>query len=155
MLVARGIVENQQAILSLGLQPLVPIAPELSPTAQPISIPIREYKALIDTGAQRTCLTKATVQKEQLAAHGKRSIQNVHNVQVHYLYWVNLGFWCEDSTPIGAQESHRTYFALPSPTEVIDIASNYWFDAIIGMDVLRRYDLLIEASGHFQLILKK
>jgi hypothetical protein len=151
MLVARGTIENRQAILRLGLQPLVPAAPPVGPSAAPVQIPIREYRALIDTGAQRTCLTKATVAKERLIAHGKRPIQNVHSANVHRLFYVNLGFWCDDPAPLGAQESHKSYFALPEPTEAIDIASNNWFDAIVGMDVLSRYDLTIERTGHFQL----
>lgn len=154
MLVARGIIENRQAILKLGIQPLIPSAPALTPIAAPMQLPIREYRALIDTGAQRTCLTKSTVQKERLVSHGKRPIQNVHNANIHYLYFVNLGLWCDDPAPLGAQESHKTYFAFEEPTEVIDIASNYWFDAIVGMDVLSRYDLRIERTGHFELRLK-
>jgi hypothetical protein len=151
MLVARGRIEGNQAILKIGLQPLVPEAIGVSPSQAPVPVPIREYRALIDTGAQRTCLTRETIGNEALKPHGKRPIQNVHDVNIHYKFWVNLGFWCESSQPSQPRDTHRTYYALPEPVEVIDIASNYWFDALIGMDVLRRFDLIIERTGEFEL----
>lgn len=152
MLVARGNVENRQAILKIGLQRLVPQAAELGPVAVGLEIPIREYRALIDTGAQRTCLTRRTIANEKLTWHGKRPIQNVYDSNIHYLFWIHLGFWCGGAEPpLGAQETDRTYYALPAPVEVIDIADNYWFDAIVGMDVLRQFDLKVHRSGDFEL----
>jgi hypothetical protein len=145
MLVARGRVEYRQAILRIGIQPLVPEALDVSPAQPWVQVPVTEYRALIDTGAQRTCLTRSTIASERLRRHGKKPIQNVHNVNIHHLYWVHMGFWCED-----AAGSYRTYYALPEPVEVIDIASNEGFDAIIGMDVLGRGDLRIERNGDFE-----
>jgi hypothetical protein len=79
-----------------------------------------------------------------LVPHAKKPIQNVHDANLHRLYWANLGFWAER-----AEDGGRTYFALPAPTEVIDITSNNWFDAIIGMDILQFYELRFEGSGSF------
>jgi hypothetical protein len=146
MLVARGRVEYRQAILRIGIQPLVPAATDVSPAQPSLQIPVTEYRALIDTGAQRTCLTHSTIAAEGLRRHGKKPIQNVHSVNIHHLYWVRMGFWCEDAAGL-----YRTYFALPDPVEVIDIASNDGFDAIIGMDVLGRGDLRIDRTGDFEL----
>lgn len=151
MLVAQGTVENRQAIIDIGLQSLVPEVLALTPGAPTLEIPIRTYRALIDTGAQRTCISRVAIAEERLVWHGKKAIQNVHSQNLHHLYWIHLGVWCEAEQGLGAQESHRTYYGLPEPVEVIDIAPSYWFDAIIGMDVLRHYDLSIERTGHFQL----
>lgn len=153
MLVVRGNVENRQAVLNIGLQPLVPEAGQVEPTQSALQIPIREYRALIDTGAQRTCLTRETIAREGLVRHGKRPIQNVHDINIHYLFWIHLGFWCQDDSATTPQSKPNTYFALPAPVEVIDIASNYWFDAIIGMDVLGRLDFRMERNGAFQITL--
>jgi hypothetical protein len=150
MLVARSSVENRQAILRIGLQQLVPEAAEVSAMQQPLEIPIREYRALIDTGAQRTCLTQETIGTEGLRWHGKRAIQNVRSVNRHYLFWIHLGFWAVDPAA-PPYDAPRSFFALPAPVEVIDIASNYWFDAIIGMDVLQHYDLRMDRNGEFEL----
>ncbi len=151
MLVVRGTVEGRQAIVKIGLQRLVPQAIEFTPEQPFPQIPLNEYRALIDTGAQRTCLTRKTIAQEGLVRHGKRPVQNVHSQNIHYLFWIHLGFWCEASLPAGAQETDRTYYALPQPVEVIDIASNYWFDAIIGMDVLSQFDLRLDRTGEFVL----
>lgn len=151
MLVARGTIEHRQAILKIGFQPFVPEAYEVSPIQIPLEVPIAEYRALIDTGAQRTCLTRKTIADESLMPHAKKPIQNVHNANMHYLYWAHLGFWAEASSFPDEPPTDRTYFALPTPTEVIDIASNNWFDAIVGMDILQHYDLRFDKTGHFEL----
>lgn len=150
MLVAQGNVENRQAILRIGLQQLVPEAAEVSAMQPPLEIPIREYRALIDTGAQRTCLTQETIGAERLRWHGKKAIQNVHSLNRHYLFWIHLGFWAVDAEA-PAYAAPGSFFALPAPVEVINIANNYWFDAIIGMDVLQRYDLRMDRNGEFEL----
>lgn len=150
MLVARGIIERRQAILKIGFQPFVPETYEVAPTQPHVEVPIQEYRALIDTGAQRTCLTRKTIVTESLVPHSKKPIQNVNDAHLHGLYWANLGFWAERLEDDGSS-GERTYFALPAPVEVIDIANNNWFDAIIGMDILQHYDLRFEGSGSFHL----
>ena len=124
---------------------------DVSPIHRALEIPIREYRALIDTGAQRTCLARSTIAKEGLNWHGKRAIQNVHDSNIHYLFWTHLGFWCDDVSGNDGEDSRRSYFALPHPVEVIDIADNYWFDAILGMDVIQGYDLSLLRNGLFEL----
>lgn len=65
--------------------------------------------------------------------------------------WVNLGFVCERLTALNEREGTKTYFGLPEPMEVIDIADNYWFEAIIGMDVLSKCAFRIDRDGTFSL----
>jgi len=81
--------------------------------------------------------------------HGKKFIQNVHSQALHSLFFVNLGVWCNGVSE--HLEADNTYYGLPEPVEVINIADNSSFDAIIGMDVLRRYDLSFDRTGHFEL----
>lgn len=85
MLAARGRIENRQAIVKIGFQPFVPETFEVQPSSPTIIVPVHEYRALIDTGAQRTCLSRSVIAKEGLRHHGKRPIQNVHGVERHYL----------------------------------------------------------------------
>ena len=121
----------------------------VEPEHHAVSIPIQGYRALIDTGAQRTCLTRRVIAIEGLKSHGKRFIQNVHSEARHYLYWANIGFFANGVTEDMSQT--RSYFGLTSPTEVIDIANNDSFDAILGMDILERFDLRIDRTGDFEL----
>ena len=154
MLVARGHVENRQAIVRIGFQPLVPHAVELQPSTPSFEFPVHEYRALLDTGAQRTCLCRSVIAKEGLQFHSKKPIQNVHGVERHYLYWVHVGFVCENVQTLHQGEGSKTYYALPDPIEVIDIADNFWFDAIIGMDLISRCDLSMERDGAFALTIQ-
>lgn len=151
MLAARGRIEHRQAIVKMGFQPLVPDAAALQPSTPDFEFPVHEYRALIDTGAQRTCLCRNVIAKENLRFHSKRPIQNVHGVARHYLYWVNVGFVCEHLDNLEEPEGRTTYFSLPDPIEIIDIADNYNFDAIIGMDLISRCNLAIEREGSFTL----
>ena len=154
MLVARGRIENRQAIVKIGFQPFIPETYQVQPSSPSIEIPVHDYRALLDTGAQRTCLCRGVIAKEGLRHHGKRPIQNVHGVERHYLYWVHVGFVCESVSALTDHSGTTTYFGLPDPIEVIDIADNYWFDAIIGMDILSRCNLTIDREGSFALRLE-
>lgn len=149
MLVARGRIENRQAIVKIGFQPFVPEAMGVSPSASTLKIPVHEYRALIDTGAQRTCLCKEVIAKEGLVHHGKRPIQNVHGIQRHYVYWVQIGFFCQRIESPTEPAGHSTYYGTSQPTEIIDIADNHSFDAIIGMDFLSLFGFHMERDGTF------
>jgi hypothetical protein len=80
--------------------------------------------------------------------HAKKPIQNVNDTHLHRLYWANLGFFAERIDDDG-ENLGRTYFSLSEPVEVIDIASNNWFDAIIGMDILQHYQLRFEGRDFY------
>ena len=149
MLAARGHIENRQAIVRIGLQPLVPAALSVEPSPSSFEIPVHEYRALLDTGAQRTCLCRKVIADEGLKFHSKKPIQNVHGVERHYLYWVQIGFVCERLESRNSPDGQTTYFGLADPLEVIDIADNFCFDAIIGMDLISRCDFTLERDGSF------
>lgn len=151
MLVARGNIENRQAIVRIGFQPFVPTSDAVQGFSSALSVPVHEYRALIDTGAQRTCLCRSVIAKERLRHHAKRPIQNVHGVELHYLFWVNVGFVCERLASLTDRIGETTYFALPEPIEIMDIADNHWFDAIIGMDLIAKGALQIDNDGNFAL----
>jgi len=149
MLAARGKLENRQAILSIGVQRFVPRALDIGADQSPVAAPIEAYRALLDTGAQRTCLTHRTINEQGLVRHGKRFIKNVHSEALHSLFFVNLGVWCNGVAE--HLETVNSYYALPEPVEVINIADNDRFDAIVGMDVLRHFDLVFDRTGDFEL----
>ena len=92
-------------------------------------------------------MTNGTIARERLSRHGKRLIQNVHSQALHSLFTANLGFFCDADQGGGGIS---TYYALPFPIEVINIADNDRFDAIIGMDLLHRFDLQFERTGFFK-----
>jgi hypothetical protein len=52
-----------------------------------------------------------------------------------------------------ALQPENSYFGFPEPTEVMDIADNERFDAIIGMDILEKLDFEFSRNGEFRLYL--
>lgn len=142
--------EKRQAIVEIGLQRFTPATAAVQSQDLALQIPVNCYRALIDTGAQRTCLSRNTIATENLTSHSKRVIQNVHSQQVHRLYFINIGFMCK-TLAVNGGESVRSYYAVECPCEAINIADNENFDAILGMDILEQFDFQFEKSGDFTL----
>lgn len=147
MLVARCRLDRKQALLDIGISAFDPDA--IAPTFQ-----IHSYKALIDTGASRTCLTYRAIGLEGLQRHARKLVKNVHNQNLHGLYMTQIGIFSTDSKEDGRYVSQRSYFGLSEPIEVIDIADNERFDAILGMDLLEHFDFRFERDGTFELDLR-
>lgn len=145
MLVVQGWLEHRQAIAEIGVQRFELNHAPVEPTQDVQAMPIAPYRALLDTGAQRTCLTHRAIGLERLQRHGKHLIKNVHSENVHSLFMVKLGFWCDSG--VGS----RSYYGLENPIEIINIADNERFDAIVGMDVLSRFDVHFLKSGEFRI----
>lgn len=149
MLVVRGELERRQAIINIGIQRFIPAAGAVSAEQGHLAVPIHSYRALVDTGAQRTCLAHHVIDAQHLIRHGNRFIRNVHNENMHSLFWANVGIWSNGTTD--DMEERNGYFALSDPTEVINIADNDNFDAILGMDVLRFFDVRFDRTGAFEI----
>lgn len=155
MLAVRCRLSRRQAIIDIGIQQFDAGAYALTPVASAPAMPINSYRALIDTGAQRTCLTNHVISAERLIRHGHRHIRNVHSEATHSLFMTMLGIFAgDDGNQDGEFEPSKTYFGLEEPVEVINIADNDNFDAIIGMDVLERFDFRFTRAGIFELDLR-
>lgn len=153
MLVAHCTLERRQAIIEIGIQPFPLEIPGVGPNTQPPKIPITQYRALIDTGAQRTCLTNQTITQERLVRHGHKHIRNVHSEATHSLFMALVGIYGNDPNGDSLDAGALSYFGIEKPVEVINIADNEGFDAILGMDVLENYTFRF-AEGKFELQLR-
>lgn len=147
MLVARCSLDRRQAIVDIGIT-------AFDPDRSAASLEIHSYRALIDTGAMRTCLTYRAIGIERLERHSRKLVKNVHNQNLHGLYMAQIGIFSTDHRLIDGDRSMRSYFGLPEPTEVMDIADNERFDAILGMDVLQGFDFRFYRNGSVELDLK-
>lgn len=145
-LAAQSALDRRQAIILIGVHRYDPLdrAPILS---------INHYRALIDTGATRTCLTYRAVGIERLIRHGRKLVKNVHNENYHGLYFANIGIYATHAVNGRNLEQSQSYFGFPEPIEVMDIADNERFDAILGMDLLEKYDFEFSRIGEFTLYL--
>lgn len=116
-------------------------------------VPLNQYRALIDTGATRTCLSYRAIGNEGLFRHGRKLVRNVHNQNFHGLYMAEMGIFATDRVEGGKLQPIPAYYGLPDPIEVMDIADNEGFDAIIGMDILENYDFEFSRAGKFTIFL--
>ena len=148
MLVARCRLDRRQAIIDIGVTAFDPDQPTHS-------LQINSYRALIDTGAMRTCLTYRAIGLERLHRHSRKLVKNVHNQNYHGLYMAQIGIFSTDERGGHGEASMRSYYGLAEPTEIMDIADNERFDAILGMDVLQEFDFHFFRGGIVEIELNK
>lgn len=151
MLVASCKLERRQAIVRLGIQPFRIEMPGVEPDPAAARIPINSYRALIDTGAQRSCLSNNTIATERLVRHGHKLIRNVHSQATHSLYMASIGIFGTAPHERWSMDSGLSYFGLPHPIEFINIDDNANFDAILGMDVLENFTFTFSKDSTFEL----
>lgn len=142
MLAAQCRLDRRQAIISIGVH-------QFDPSQSAASIPMNQYRALIDTGATRTCLTYRAIGNEGLVKTGKKLVKNVHNENLHGLYMASIGIFTSHRYDQGRARPESSYFGLGEPVELMDIADNERFDAILGMDVLGKFDFKFLKGGEF------
>lgn len=147
MLAAQCRLDRRQAIVEIDVRPF-----ELDGGKNSTSI--TSYRALIDTGAMRTCLTYRTIGKERLVRHSRKLVKNVHNQNLHGLYMTQLGIFSTHRVEENEYVENRSFFSLAEPTEIMDIADNDRFDAILGMDVLGCFDFSFSRDGSAEIQLR-
>lgn len=139
-------------------KPLIEVAisqANLSPSTvhpqQPAhTFPLRNYKALLDTGATITCLSDSVVRECALQQFGLVRMFSGGGPNRHPSFIINLGIWCKESGDFeGAPEETRTLFQLAGAFEAVMIRDNHWFDVIIGMDIIQNHDLRMVKGGKF------
>ena len=147
MLAAQCRLDRRQAIVEIGISPF-------DPDNSTSNLNIKAYRALVDTGAMRTCLTYRAIGLEGLIRHSRKLVKNVHNQNLHGLYMTQMGIFATHRIDGRDYVESRSYFRLPNPTEVMDIADNDRFDAILGMDILENYDFRFERDGTATIFLR-
>jgi hypothetical protein len=107
------------------------------------------FKALIDTGAQATCITSSAAEKVGLIPVGKVPIRGVSGLQYHNNYLFKVGF--AFGTVEGANEvrdANVHVFAKPIEGAELNF-SNSKFDVLLGMDIISMGSLKIDGDGSF------
>lgn len=129
------------------LQPLVHVSVGRSAEA-----PDREtYRALIDTGATRTCIARRIIERHQLEPRARMLVQSASSAaERRRAYAFSLGVFCETADHLGLA---KTLYVLPGELVAPDFQDNESFDVLIGMDflslgrfVLERQDFTFEFS---------
>ncbi len=109
------------------------------------------FKALLDTGAQVTMISKRAAKQIGLRPIGKVSVQGVSGTNYHNNYLFQVAF----VIPTGAQNAGEIELSVHifyKPVEGAELSiTGDQFDVLLGMDILSNCSLAIEGSGTFSL----
>lgn len=114
----------------------------------------REWKALIDTGATTSCISKKLASDIGLSPIGKIAVHGVSGIQRHNCYLFYVGFtYSQMFTGLDSLESARRIEhllqVLSAPIQGVEFDSGPDSDVLLGMDVLSNGSLKIEGDGTF------
>lgn len=101
-----------------------------------------DCRALIDTGADGTSVTRSLAEAAQLSYRGKERVTGIGGEGFHRSWIAFLGLYDEEMGPYP--------YLLPEPLIALEIKSYPAFDAIIGRDVLMLGDFTLRSNGDFE-----
>ncbi len=135
---------NSQIFLDVAIVPV-------TSNSQRAELPPR-FRALLDTGAQLTCITSAVATKMGLSSIGMIPIQGASGVQSHNSYLFQVGLF-RDILVAGNDEnlvSQRKLSTLNKDITGAEFNSMAGeFDVLLGMDVISTGSLKVEGNGTF------
>ena len=154
MLVQRCALDQHRLILSVSVT-----KPQFSANGFVGQFTQHQYRALVDTGAQRTVVSRSVVAEQALVRIGHMEFSSLHGPQTHSRFLALIGLWAkrvENSCAAADFENSETsLFAIENPYEVVDMANNANFDIILGFDVLKMFSFGFDAqTKQFQIIIK-
>jgi len=141
----RGRLDNGRIRIKVGIRPFQPFEP-VDGVSTAFNLHFHEFTALVDTGAQRTCVTENVVQQLNLRRRGRVEIWNIKRPEEHFTYLFHVGIWpdAEDNVP-------ATVFGIGSEIEGIDVGNNRFFDVLLGMDIITQGSLHLRRDGSFEM----
>ncbi len=116
---------------------------------------IKPYKALVDTGAMGTCITKKVADELGLVSSGSFSIMGVSGASVHEFYVFHVGFVIAlpNTDSPETKNPPQDFADTHINNRIIDgaelILPDSGFDVLLGMDILSTGSLAIEGNGTF------
>lgn len=104
--------------------------------------------ALVDTGASRTCIAPSVVSDLGLSSVGKASVRTADGETVKDLYDVHVLVQLRPTDP--SNPAAGLAGELVANLRVVDFEpSTSPYQALIGLDILRRGMLVLTHDGHF------
>jgi hypothetical protein len=128
------------------------IAPKVEFSSPPVarSLPVRPYRALLDTGATISCICKHVVKSMQLRPYGRIPMIGSTGQSYHRTYIITLGLMYGGDETAGYGADPSSLYQVDAG-EVAEIENNNWFDLIIGTDILTRFTFTLHKGGSFTL----
>jgi hypothetical protein len=140
---------KSQLFPDVAVIPAASLATLIQPAAGQQPPSIQTFRALIDTGAQGTCITATVAKAIGLIPLGKKSVIGVSGVQSHNYYLFNVGFLI--GGPVGPNKTMAGQIHLfATPIQGVELAiAGGNFDVLLGMDIIGSGSLAVEGSGTF------
>ena len=148
-----GKLENDQAIIKVGLQRFLPRPDAVQAAPATLEIPVAECRALIDTGATLTVITRSAIRNYGLQHFGLTQVLTGDGIGTHKRYIFHLGLVCEYLDRSG--RSNETFYQIPEPQDAVDMPDNGSFDIIIGMNILKKCDFHMDRFGKFTITIEE
>lgn len=105
--------------------------------------------ALVDTGAQITCITQSAAMKIGLVPVGTLLIQGVGGLAPHNYYIFKIGFNRIVENEVGLSPDVHLIDKVIEGAELV-FGPNAPFDVLLGMDVISTGTLTISNSGRYR-----
>lgn len=106
--------------------------------------------ALIDTGAQGTCITPSAAGKLGLEPTGMMRIHGVGGSKLHYKYLFKIGFVDLQRNEMGFESPKFHVVDREIDGADFDCGPDAEFDVLLGMDLLSIGTLTIANTGNFK-----
>ena len=118
-----------------------------------------QHRALVDTGAQRTVVSRSIIAEQNLFRTGHMEFSGIHGPQTHSRYLASIGIWAHrvenNSRSADLASSELSIFAIETPFEVVNMDDNINFDLILGFDVLKKFSFNFDNRDKmFELVVK-
>lgn len=120
----------------------------------------RQYRALVDTGAQRTVLSRSVIAEQNLMRTGHMEFASLHGPKTHSRYLAGIALWSKriDGTDPDRRfdSAELSLFSIEQPFEVVDMDENSNFDLILGFDVLKGFSFSFDSTRcEFEIVVRQ
>jgi hypothetical protein len=150
MVQATGRLSDGKPIIDVVVVESIVSQPESDSAYTNLALPVRPYRALIDTGATISCVCKHVVKSMNLRPYGRIPMIGSTGQSFHKTYIVTLGLMYGWEGQADYAPNPTSFYQI-DPGEVAEIENNAWFDLIIGTDILTRFTFTLRKGGAFSL----
>ena len=135
-----GHLQNKRILVPIGIRAFSddPFVPE--------NFNFYQFRALVDTGATCTSISRNVVNRVGLKGRGQVPVGNVKRTEMHESYLFYVGIW-----PDSHSEAPPAIFGIGDAVLGIDGGDSRFYDVILGMDIIMRGALRLAKGGHFSL----
>lgn len=131
------------------IKPLASTALTQSSKQHP-AVPLRQYRALLDTGATGTCISSKVVAEVGLESIGLGEIISASEKTHRNKYFFSLGIpIIEKVDPNNNEVTGKIHQFPPIEGPEFHTEQNARFDVLLGMDIIANGCFTVEQDGHF------